>query len=121
MTKREAAIIEMHTDYSMLNGEDRKYIVEYSASLLKRLLYTNILEPDVKGKVYTAYRKLIQDDFIELSKNATEVTVNTTTETAADTTIDTAKDPSVFNSKKGKNMYKWWEAKPEGKERLWKE
>lgn len=72
MTKRECAIIMVHTGTCMLKGKDIEYFYEYLMELMGRPVFTHEipqLEEELKEKS--------REDFINLCRTATDVNEGT--------------------------------------------
>lgn len=67
MTKRECAIVTLHTGINMLEGEDIHYLYDYAASLIGRPIVIYDLVTLEKE-----FKELSRKDFIELCKTATD-------------------------------------------------
>ena len=67
MTKRECAIVTLHTGINMLEGDDLRYLYEYASGLIGRPIYTHefaVLADTLKEKS--------RDDFIRLCREAVD-------------------------------------------------
>ena len=68
MTKRECAIVTAYTDISMLKGDDLKYLYDYLSGFIGKPIYSHEIPA-----VCMQYYEQIKKDFIDLCRNAKEV------------------------------------------------
>ncbi len=71
MTKQECAIVTAYTDFSMLRGDDLKYLYKYLSGFLGRPVYTHEIPA-----VCMQFRDRIREDFIALCRDAEEADVD---------------------------------------------
>ena len=67
MTKQECAIVTAYTEYSMLRGDDLKYLYRYLSEIIGRPVYSHEIPA-----VCEQFRDRIKADFIALCRNASE-------------------------------------------------
>lgn len=67
MTKQECAIVTAYTEYSMLRGDDLKYLYRYLSEIIGRPVYSHEIPA-----VCEQFRDRIKADFIALCRNASD-------------------------------------------------
>lgn len=71
MTKHECAIVTAYTGFSMLKGNDLKYLYDYLSGFTGRPIYSHEI-PAVAAN----YHERICEDFLALCRNATDTEVD---------------------------------------------
>ena len=69
MTKQECAIVTAYTEFSMLRGDDLKYLYRYLSEIVGRPVYSHEIPA-----VCVQFRDKIKADFIALCRNASDDT-----------------------------------------------
>ena len=67
MTKQECAIVTAYTEFSMLRGDDLKYLYRYLSEIVGRPVFSHEIPA-----VCEQYRDRIKADFIALCRNASD-------------------------------------------------
>lgn len=67
MTKQECAIVTAYTEFSMLRGDDLKYLYRYLSEIVGRPVYSHEIPA-----VCVQFRDKIKADFIALCRNASD-------------------------------------------------
>lgn len=80
MTKQECAIVTAYTEFSMLRGDDLKYLYRYLSEIIGRPVYSHEIPA-----VCEQFRDKINADFIALCRNASDDIVRDDESTKAPT------------------------------------
>ena len=67
MTKHECAVVTAYTGFSMLKGDDLKYLYNYLSGFIGRPVYTHEIPA-----VAEVYKEQIRKDFLALCRNASD-------------------------------------------------